>query len=81
MRALYQKFPAITFDSLIRKEFTAVGNDPVVAAFLFDKMMTFHVTSMLNQNALINHFNQFAMQAQKRIAELEREIKRLTNKE
>lgn len=77
LRELYRRFSAITFDHLIRKEFTAIGNDPAVAAFLFGKMMMLDVQSLLSYNVHVNRFNQFAAQAQKRIAELEGEIRRL----
>ena len=77
LHVLYSQNPAMKFDHLIRKEFVAIGNDPIVAAFLFDKMMTLFVTSILNNNALINKFNQFAAQAQARIAQLEAENKNL----
>lgn len=75
IRDLYRQMPAIMFDDFIRKEFSAISNDPAVAAFLFNRMMTSDVqftTIYVNQ---INKFNQFAAQAQKRIAELEAQLK------
>ena len=77
MRELYHQVPAMTFDNLIKKEFIDIGNDPVVATFLFDKM----ITSYVNNNNQTYQFNQFAIKAQKRIAELENEIRRLQSKE
>ena len=71
---LYQKNPAIIFDNFIRNEFAAIGNDPVVAAFLFDKMMTSYVNLIAIHGNQRNEINRLAAQAQGRIKELETQL-------
>ena len=71
---LYQKFPATIFDKFIQKEFTAIGNDPVVAAFLFGKMMTYYVSLISINVKQREKINRFAAQVQERIKDLETQL-------
>ena len=81
MRQLYREIPAITFAKLIQNEFISCGNDPVIAAFLFDRMMTWEVSHVFGQQEQIKKFNQFAVQAKRRIAQLEKELEHAKAKE
>lgn len=56
---LYNQFPVATFDKFIRKEFIEIGNDPVIAAFLFNRMMIVDENAIVNQQkhkAIVDRF-------------------------
>ena len=81
---IYNKIPAYTLDKLLRKE---LGDDTAFTSLIFSMMNIYRLQLMKTQNQLnqvvtkanqqVNQFNQFAAQAQKRIAELENELKRI----
>ena len=69
---LYCSYPAITFNEALRAEFRR-NEDFALASFVFETANIQRINAMINQQ----RFNQFAAQAQKRIAELENDLKRL----
>ena len=68
---LYTQIPAPLFDEVLRREFIGVSAEH--AAFIFNVMNVRHLQSLQIQQ----QFNEFATQAQQRIAELEAEVNRL----
>ena len=66
---LYSQIPAASLDDLIRQELDSIGNDTAITAQLFGRMVTTNLNSIL---ASQQQLNQFAAQAQARIAELEK---------
>ena len=73
---IYAQVPAHQLDEILREEFS-VGDNVALASFAFNTANINHLQHMQN----LQRFNQFAAQAQKRIAELESENKRLKSKE
>ena len=71
LNEIYAQIPTHALDELIRKEFSD-GDNLALTSYIFNKMNVQRVQFMQAQYK----FNQFAQQAQKRIAELEAEIKR-----
>ena len=76
---LYNKIPPYAFDNFLRKEF-AEDDNLALMAFVFNSMNTQRLLLKKHRQE-VEKFNTFAAQTQRRIAELENEIKRLTSKE
>jgi hypothetical protein len=72
LNEIYAQIPASSLDELFRKEF-ADSNDTSLLAFIFNTMNVHR----LNLTRMQTQFQQFATQAQARIAQLEVELKRL----
>ena len=76
---VYAQVPAHELDGLLRQEFS-VGDNVALTAFICGMLNIQHSNILQNQQR-INDLNQFAVQAQARIAELENEVKQLKSKE
>jgi len=72
---IYNQFPAHELDEILREEFS-VDDNVVLAAFAFN-IANVHRMQLNQAQQQINNLNQFAAQAQARIAELENEVKQL----
>lgn len=72
LRSVYGKISPVAFDEILRKELVS-GDNIALAAFAFNMMNVKH----LQLTQTIQKFNLFAQQSQRRIAELEAEVKRL----
>lgn len=72
LNQIYAQVPAPALDEILRKEFSD-GDNLALTSFIFNTMNIYRLQLMQAQV----QFNQFAAQAQQRIAELENEIRRL----